>query len=94
LGDQKLDRNELTQLAQFSSNLTAGFQAHGGPGMQGLSSKLSEITQQLARGQGPQVERSLGEFERNLGQRPANLPQPGGLPRTKPGGGGLPRPRP
>lgn len=83
MGDHKLDRGELTQLAQVSVNLSAGFQTHGGPKMQGLSGKLTEITQQLARGQHASVKRNLGEFERNLGQRPANLPQPGG-PRPRP----------
>jgi hypothetical protein len=98
LGDNKLSRDELTNIAQLGANLSAGFSQHGGPELQGLSSKVNEITQQLARGQVPQARNGLGNFESSLGQRPDGLPQPGGgllqpgsgLPQ--PGGGGLLRP--
>ncbi len=85
LGDGKLDRNELLQLGQLGANVSAGFNAHGGPKLQGLSGNVNQITQQLARGQAPRAEQSLGSFESALGQRPANLPKPSGP-------GGLPKP--
>lgn len=91
LGDNKLDRNELTQIAQFGANLGAGFQKFGAGKFDGLSGKLSEITGNLARGRNPDARRGLGDFEKGLGQRPANLPKPGGLPGI---GGGRPKGRP
>jgi hypothetical protein len=106
LGDNKLSRAELNTIAQLGTNVSAGLNQHGGPALQGLSGKVNEITQQLARGQLPQARKGLGSFEISLGQRPSGfsqpgggLPQPGGgLPQLgggglpKPGGGGLSRP--
>jgi hypothetical protein len=85
LGDGKLDRSELLQLGQLGANVSAGFNMHGGPKMQGLSGNVNQITQQLSLGQGPRARQSLGNFENSLGQRPANLPKPAGP-------GGLPKP--
>jgi hypothetical protein len=96
LGDNKLSRDELMQIAQLGANVGAGFQAHGGGKMQGLSGKLNEITHQLARGQLPSARRGLGDFETSLGTRPSGLSQPGGLPQPGGGqrpGGGLPNPQ-
>jgi hypothetical protein len=76
LGDQKLSRDELNQIAQLGANASAGLNAHGGPKMQGFSGKINEITNQLARGQIEGAKRGLGEFEMGLGQRPAGLPRP------------------
>jgi hypothetical protein len=90
LGDNKLSRDELNNIAQLGANVSAGLSQHGGLELQGLSSKLNEITQQLARGQVPQARKGIGNFEASLGQRPGGLPQPGsGLPQP---GGGLPKP--
>ncbi len=88
LDDNKFSRDELTKIAQLGANVSAGFSAHGGIKMQGLSGKLGEITNQLARGELPQARSGLGNFETSLGQRPAgggftppsgpgNLPKPG-----------------
>jgi len=90
LGDNKLSRDELNNIAQLGANVSAGLSQHGGPELQGLSSKVGKITQQLARGQVPQARLELGNFEASLGQRPAGFPLPGGgLPQP---GGGLPQP--
>lgn len=90
LGDNKLSRDELNNIAQLGANVSAGLSQHGDPELQGLSSKVGKITQQLARGQVPQARLELGNFEASLGQRPAGFPLPGGgLPQP---GGGLPQP--
>jgi hypothetical protein len=84
LGDNQLDRNELMQIGQLGASVSAGFNAHGGPKMQGFSGNVNQITQQLALGQVPHAQQGLGNFEASLGQRPANLPKPavpGGLPK-------------
>lgn len=97
MGDNKLSRDELTNLAQLGANAQAGFQQFGGagggqiPGLPGggpdlsqFSSKFGEITTQFARGQMPQARGNLDGFERSLGQRPSGP--------SLPGGGGGPRP--
>jgi len=82
LGDNKLSKDELTNLAQLGANASAGLQAFGGPEASNLAGKFSEITTQLARGQMPQARNNLTSFEGALGQRPTA----GGLPGS---GGGL-----
>ncbi|MBN1149359.1 MAG: hypothetical protein JXA78_19010 [Anaerolineales bacterium] len=84
LADNKLSRDELDRIGQLGANASAGLNKHGGQQLKGLSGKVNEITQQLARGQLPQARNGLGNFEASLGQRPASMPQPGG--------GGLSRP--
>lgn len=86
LDDQKFSRDELNKLAQLGANVSAGFSKHGGLKMQDMSGKLSEITNQLARGDLPQARSGLGNFETSLGQRPAGggfIPPsgPGNLPK-------------
>ena len=94
LGDNKLSRDELMNLAQIGANAQAGFQQFGGAGGIGagggldltqFTNKFSEITTQFARGQVPQGRSNLDGFERSLGTRPS-----GGLPGTGGGGAGLP----
>jgi uncharacterized phage infection (PIP) family protein YhgE len=84
LGDDKLSRDELLNLAQLGANAQAGFQNFGGaggltggPDLSQFSGKFSEITGQFARGQIPQARASLDGFETSLGQRPGG----GGGPR-------------
>jgi len=89
LGDQKITREELTVLAQLAANASAGLSAFGGPQLQGLSSKVTEITSLVARGQMPQAREGLRSFESALGQRPAGLPAPNiNIPNFQPGSGG------
>jgi hypothetical protein len=76
LGDGKLNMDELTQIGQLGANISAGFNKHGGVKMQGMSGKVNDITMNLARGQLPKARGGLGDFEKGLGQRPANLPKP------------------
>jgi exonuclease VII small subunit len=88
MGDNKLSRDELMNLAQLGANAQAGFQNFGGadalgPDLSQFDNKFSEITTQMARGQIPQAKDNLGRFEISLGNRPG-----GG------GGPGLPNPRP
>ena len=94
--DNKISRDELSQIAQLGANATAGLNTQGGAQLQGLSGKLNEITGMLARGQMPEAKNRLGEFESALGTRPSggNLPNLPNLPGGgQPGGGGvLPRP--
>ncbi len=96
MSDNKLSRDELTNLAQLGANAQAGFQNFGGgagPGnvdLSQFSGKFNEITTQFARGQIPQARGGVGQFETSLGNRPnggPNLPGGGG-----PGGPGLPGP--
>lgn len=88
MGDNKLSRDELMNLAQLGANAQAGFQNFGGadalgPDLSQFTNKFSEITTQMARGQIPQAKNNLSQFETSLGNRPS-----GG------GGPGLPNPRP
>lgn len=85
MGDNKLSRDELMNLAQLGANAQAGFQNFGGkagiaggPDLSQFTGKFSEITTQFAHGQMPQARGNLHDFETSLGDRP------------KPGGGGLP----
>jgi len=75
-GDGKFNMDELTQIAQLGANISAGFSKHGGIKMQGMSGKVNDITMNLARGQFPKAHGGAADFEKGLGQRPANLPKP------------------
>jgi hypothetical protein len=83
MSDNKLSRDELTNLAQLGKNSQAGFQNFGGAGRGGglgagradidltqFSGKFDEITAQFARGQMPQARGNVGQFEKSLGTRP------------------------
>jgi hypothetical protein len=86
MGDNKLSRDELTNLTQLGKNAQAGIQQFGGAGGGGLgagradidltqfSGKFDEITTQFARGQMPQARGNLTQFEGSLGTRPAGMP--------------------
>jgi hypothetical protein len=96
MGDNKISRDELMNIAQIGANAQAGFANFGGAGGIGpggsidlsqFTSKFSEITTQFARGQMPQGRANLDGFERSLGTRPSGPGAGGGLPG---GGGGLP----
>jgi hypothetical protein len=100
LGDGKMTRDELMNIAQIGANAQAGFANFGGAGNIGpgggpdlsqFTNKFSEITTQFARGQMPQGRSNLDGFERSLGTRPSAGGQPGG---GLPGGGSGPGPRP
>jgi DNA repair exonuclease SbcCD ATPase subunit len=90
MGDNKLSRDELTNLTQLGKNTQAGFQQFGGVGGGGglgagradvdltqFSGKFDEITTQFARGQMPQARGNVSQFEGSLGTRP-NRPKRGG----------------
>lgn len=84
LADDKITFDELSVIAQLGANVTAGFQANGGPAFQGFSGSLNDITAQIARGQLPQARSGLGNFATSLGSIPGLPSKPSG---TLPGGG-------
>lgn len=96
LGDGKISKSELMDVAQLGANASAGLQGHGGPNLQPLSGSVNDITGKLARGQVPQAESSLGSFESSLGARPAGRPSAPSIPSghsmpsgpSRPSGGG------
>lgn len=86
MGDNKLSRDELRNIAQLGKNAQAGLQNFGGadalgPDISQFAGRFDEITSQFARGQIPQARGNLGQFETSLGARPDFS----GI-----GGGGLP----
>lgn len=90
MGDNKISRDELTNLAQLGANAQAGFKQFGGgsgPDLSQFSGKFSEITTQLARGEMPQARTNVNNFELSLGQRPSGPGLPGGGGPGLPGGG-------
>ena len=87
MSDNKLSRDELTNLTQLGKNAQAGFAGFGGAGGPGagpdltqFSGKFDEITTQFARGQMPQARGNVGQFETSLGSRPAGGPSRPGRP--------------
>jgi hypothetical protein len=94
MGDNKLSRDELLNLAQLGKNAQTGLQNFGGadrlgPDMTQFSGKFDEITTQFARGQMPQARSNVSQFETSLGSRPDFSGAGGNIP-----GGGGPGPRP
>jgi uncharacterized protein YqeY len=77
MSDNKLSRDELTNLTQLGRNAQSGFQSFGGanrpgggPDLTQFSGKFDEITTQFARGQMPQARGNVSQFESSLGSRP------------------------
>lgn len=71
LGDRKIDRNEMTQIAQLGANAQASILANGGPKLQNIGGSIDGLTRQLSRGEWSQASRDLGGFEASLPSRPA-----------------------
>lgn len=67
LADDKIRFDELSVIARLGAAVTAGFQANGGPKLQGFSSSFNEITAQISRSQLPRAKSGLGNFEASLG---------------------------
>jgi hypothetical protein len=83
MSDNKLSRDELTNLAQLGKNAQSGFanfggadRPGGGPDLTQFSGKFDEITTQFARGQMPQARGNIGQFESSLGSRPSRPSRP------------------
>jgi len=87
MSDNKLSRDELTNMTQLGKNAQSGLQQFGGAGGGGglgagradvdltqFSGKFDEITTQFARGQMPQARGNLNQFEGSLGERPEGMP--------------------
>ena len=100
LSDNKLTRDELTNLMQLGKNAQAGFQQFGGadgvgPDVTQFAGKFDEIGGQFARGEINHGRENLHSFEGSLGNRPSFGNGQGGPSGNGPGGGGgLPGPRP
>lgn len=75
MGDNKITKTELTQVAQLGANASASLKAQGGPALQQASGSIDKLTNQIARGQAPQAKAGLGSLEASLGARPAR-PKP------------------
>jgi len=71
LADHKLSFSELSKIAQLGANASASLSAFGGPQLQGLAGSINQITGQLARGQVPHAQASLGNLTGALGSRPS-----------------------
>ncbi|MCP4142156.1 MAG: hypothetical protein GY755_18080 [Chloroflexi bacterium] len=69
-GDRKIDKNELTQIAQLGANAQASILANGGPKLQGFGDSIDSLTRQISRGEWPQAGRDLGGFEASIPSRP------------------------
>jgi hypothetical protein len=70
LEDRQVSQTELANIAQLGANAQAGLESQGGPQLQRAAGSIDEITTQVARGQIPQAQASLGNFEAALGSRP------------------------
>jgi hypothetical protein len=70
LEDRQVSQTELANIAQLGANARAGLESQGGPQLQRAAGSIDEITTQIARGQIPQAQASLGDFEAALGNRP------------------------
>ena len=74
LGDNKITKSELMNIAQLGANTAAGFQTRGDLNLKQFSNSVNKLTGQLARGQVPQAKAGVGNFEKSLGARPAGMP--------------------
>ena len=70
LGDRKIDRNEMSQIAQLGANAQASILANGGPKLQDIGGSIDGLTRQISRGEWSQASRALGGFEASLPARP------------------------
>lgn len=76
LQDNKINKDELAAIALKGANATAGLNRHGDAQHKKFSGDINQITNHLARGQNPQARSSTKNFQKSLGNRPANLPKP------------------
>jgi hypothetical protein len=70
LGDGQISQQELSAISLAGASASAGLLAQGGPQLQNLSSSIDMLTSQLARGEWPQAQLSLGTLESSLPSRP------------------------
>jgi len=68
--DRKIDRNEMSQIAQLGANAQASILANGGPKLQDIGGSIDGLTRQISRGEWSQASRDLGGFEASLPARP------------------------
>ena len=68
--DRKVSMAEMDTIAQLAANAKASLQAQGGPALQVLGNSIDGFTRQISRGQWPQAQNGIGNFEGSLPQRP------------------------
>jgi trimeric autotransporter adhesin len=73
LADKKVSPDELARISVDSANAVASLMSVGGAELQGVADSIAAMTNQLARGQLPQLQMSLNEF--NLPSLPS-IPKP------------------
>ena len=71
LDDSKVSQSELAVIAQLGANAGASLEAFGGAQLGQLSGSIDDLTAQVARGQIPQAQSSLGSFQASLPERPS-----------------------
>jgi hypothetical protein len=63
LADKKVSANELASISANSANAVASLMSVGGAELQGVADSITAMTNQLARGQLPQLQMSLNGFK-------------------------------
>jgi hypothetical protein len=66
LADSYVSQGELSAIAQANANAIASLLAQGGPQLQSLTGSIEALTAQIAQGQWPQAQLSLGTLESAL----------------------------
>jgi hypothetical protein len=89
--DQKLSLAELETLAQLGANAQASLAAQDQPQLQQLAGPIAGITEQFARGNIGQAQRSLGQLDHSVKSIPEleipsrpEIERPGGPDVEKP----------
>jgi len=67
--DNKISPDELMNISQLAANVQAGLSQYGTRRLQEKSANITSLTEQLARGQLPQAQLGVPEFERDLPER-------------------------
>ncbi len=70
LQDQTISSNEMSDIAQLGANAKASLKAQEEPDLQVLESSIDGLTRQLSRGEWPQAQNRLRNFEAALPQKP------------------------
>ena len=70
LQDHKISSGEMSGIAQLGANAKASLKAQEGLNSQILESSIDGLTRQLSRGEWPQAQNGLANFEASLPRRP------------------------
>jgi hypothetical protein len=69
LSDKKIMPDELKNIAQLGANATTSLKKSGGPQLADLSEQINRLTTLTARGDIPQVQKGMPDFERSIQKR-------------------------